>query len=71
MVKTLIDYMSDNDYARYNELLEMAAKAKAEAPKAPRASKGPMTFEQKKKMAEARLAKAKEKLDALLAAQIG
>lgn len=65
MAKQLIDYINDNDYARYNELLAMAAEAKKNAPKAPR---GPMTIEQKRKMAEARLAKAQAKLEELLAA---
>ena len=65
MAKQLIDYINDNDYARYNELLAMATEAKKNAPKAPR---GPMTIEQKRKMAEARLAKAQAKLDELLAA---
>lgn len=66
MTKHLVDYISDVDYDRYNELLAMATEAKANAPKAPR---GPMTIEQKRKMAEARLAKAQAKLEALLAAQ--
>lgn len=65
MAKQLIDYISDNDYDRYNELLAKATEAKKNAPKAPR---GPMTIEQKRKMAEARLAKAQAKLEELLAA---
>lgn len=65
MAKQLIDYINDNDYDRYNELLAKAAEAKKNAPKAPR---GPMTIEQKRKMAEARLAKAQAKLEELLAA---
>ena len=36
MAKQLIDYINDNDYARYNELLAMATEAKKNAPKAPR-----------------------------------
>lgn len=67
MTRTLIDYMSEADYARYNELLSMAEEAKAAAPKAPRAARKPMTVEQKRKMAEGRLAKAQAALDALLA----
>lgn len=67
--KTIVDFILDEDYARYNELLNMAEEAKAKAPKAERKPRGPMTQEQKIKMADARLAKAKAALDALLAAQ--
>lgn len=67
--KTIVDYILDEDYARYQELLDLAAKAKEAAPKAPRAPRGPMTLEQKKKMAEGRLAKAQAILDKLLAEQ--
>lgn len=63
----IVDFISEEDYPRYNELLDKAAKAKAEAPKKPRAPRGPMTDEQKKKALESRLAKAKEALDKLLA----
>ena len=69
MAKSLIDFILPEDYDRYNELLGMAEEAKKTAPKAPRAARGPMTAEQKKKMAEGRLAKAQAALDALLAAQ--
>lgn len=68
MAKTLVDYITEEDYPRYNELLDMATAAKAAAPKAPREKK-PLTTETKAKMAEARLAKARAALDALLAAQ--
>lgn len=67
--KTLVDYMTDEDYARYNELITLAEEAKANAPKAERKPKGPMTAEQKRKAAETRLAKAQAALEALLAAQ--
>lgn len=67
--KTIVDYMSEEDYIRYNELISLAETAKANAPKAERKPRGPMTVEQKKKAAEARLAKAQAALDALLAAQ--
>ena len=67
--KTLVDYMTEEDYTRYNELISLAETAKANAPKAERKPRGPMTTEQKKKAAEARLAKAQAALDALLAAQ--
>ena len=69
MNKSLIDYMSQEDYDRYNEIIAMAEEAKANAPKAPRAPRAPMTKEQKCKMAQARLAKAQAALDALLAAE--
>ena len=69
MSKSLIDFILPEDYDRYNELLSMAEEAKANAPKAPRAARAPMTVEQKKKMAEGRLAKAQAALDALLASQ--
>lgn len=71
MAKCLIDFILPEDYDRYNELLNMAEEAKANAPKAARAPRKPMTVEQKKKMAEGRLAKAQAALDALLAAQNG
>ena len=67
--KTIVDYMTEEDYARYNELISLAETAKANAPKAERKPRGPMTGEQKVKAAEARLAKAQAALEALLAAQ--
>lgn len=69
MRKTLIDYISEADYPRYEELLNKAREAKANAPKAPRKSHGPLTNEQKAKMAMARAAKIQAQIDALLAAQ--
>ena len=69
MAKTLVDFILPEDYYRYNELLNMAQEAKANAPKKERAPRGPMTTEQKKKALENRLAKAQAKLDALLAAE--
>lgn len=69
MAKTLVDFILPEDYDRYNELLNMAQEAKANAPKKERAPRGPMTAEQKKKALENRLAKAQTKLDALLAAE--
>lgn len=69
MAKTLVDFIFPEDYDRYNELLNMAQEAKANAPKKERAPRGPMTAEQKKKALENRLAKAQAKLDALLAAE--
>lgn len=69
MSKPLIEYLSEEDYARYNELLDLAEQAKADAPKPERKPRGPLTTEQKMKAAEARLAKAQAALEALLAAQ--
>ena len=65
----IIDYMSEEDYARYNELIAKATELKAKAPKAPRAPRAPMTSEQKIKMAKGRLEAAKAKLEAMLAEQ--
>ena len=67
--KTIIDYMTEEDYKRYQEIITLAEEAKANAPKAERKPRGPMTTEQKIKAAEARMAKAQAALDALLAAQ--
>ena len=69
MAKTLVDYILPEDYDRYNQLLDMAQEAKANAPKKERAPRDPMTKEQKVKATENRLAKAQEKLAALLAAE--
>ena len=67
--KTLVDYIAEEDYARYTELLAMAEQAKANAPKAERKPRGPMTHEQKVKMAEKAKERAEAKLAALLAAE--
>lgn len=71
--KTIFDYMSEEDYARYNELLEKAntakAEAKANAPKTPRVKK-PQTAEQKAAAIQARMAKYQAQLDALLAGNV-
>lgn len=69
MAKSIVDFILDEDYARYNELLNLAEQAKANAPKPERKPRGPMTAEQKVKMAESRLAKAQAALEALLAAE--
>lgn len=70
MSKNLVDYILEEDYARYNELIEKAAEAKKNAPRK-KIERKPMTNEQKAKMTEGRLAKAKAQLEALLAAQNG
>lgn len=67
--KSLVDYISEEDYPRYQELLAKAETAKANAPKPERKPRGPMTQEQKIKMAEKAAAKAQAKLEALLAAE--
>lgn len=59
MAKTLIDYIREEDYARYNELLDMAEAAKEEYKKAHLTEKkprAPQTIEQKKEAAQAALA---------------
>lgn len=66
---SIVDFILEEDYARYNELLNIAEQNKANAPKPERKPRGPMTVEQKVKMANARLAKAQAALDALLAAE--
>lgn len=66
---SIVDFILEEDYARYNELLNIAEQNKANAPKPERKPRGPMTTEQKVKMANARLAKAQAALDALLAAE--
>lgn len=70
-MKSIFDYMTDEQYARYNEIIAIAEQAKANTPKQPRAPRAPMTLEQKQKAAENRLKAAQAKLDALLAAQNG
>jgi len=65
MSKQLVDFMSQEDYDRYNELLGIATTNKANAPKVVK-PRGPMSQEQKVKMAQARIAKAQAALDALL-----
>ena len=68
-MKPLVDYILEEDYARYLELLKMAADAKANAPKSERKKRGPMTTEQKIAAAKTRRDAAEEKLAALLAAE--
>ena len=69
MAKSIVDFILDEDYARYNELLNIAEQNKANAPRAPRAPRAPMTQEQKIKRAEKKMLDAQAALDALLAAQ--
>lgn len=65
--KSLVDYISEEDYPRYQELLNKAEQAKANAPKAERKPRGPMTQEQKVSAAKKAAERAQAKLDALLA----
>lgn len=68
--KSFIDMFTDEEYARYNELLAKAQENKANTPRAPR---GPLTEEQKAVRAEKRklaeISKAEKLLAALRAAQ--
>lgn len=66
---SVVDFIPEEKYERYNELLNMAEEAKKNAPKPERKPRGPMTVEQKKKLAEGRLAKAEAALEALIAAE--
>lgn len=66
---SVVDFIPEEKYERYNELLNMAEEAKKNAPKPERKPRGLMTVEQKKKLAEGRLAKAKAALEALIAAE--
>lgn len=66
--KTVIDCIPEDMYAKYNEILDAAAEAKAKAPKPKREGK-PMSKETKLKMAESRKKKIEEQIAKLLAAQ--
>ncbi len=66
--QSIVDFILEEDYARYNELIEKAAEAKKNAPRK-KVERKPMTNEQKAKMTAGRLAKAQAALEALLAAQ--
>lgn len=67
-MKSVIEYIPEDKYERYCQLVELANKRKAEAPKEKKA-RGPMTAEQKIKMQAARVKSAEEKLAKLLAEQ--
>lgn len=66
---SIIDYILPEDKAEYMAIIERAAEAKANAPKTPRAPRGPLTTEQKIAQTDKRLAKLQEKLAALRAGQ--
>lgn len=63
--KTVFDYMTDEEYARYTELQDKALAAKAAQPKV-RKERAPMTVEQKVAAAQKRLEAAQAKLNALM-----
>ena len=64
-----LNYLSEVDYARYQELLAMAVEAKANAPKPARAPRKPLTKEQKIAAQQKKLEKAQKLLDEMLAAK--
>lgn len=64
----VVDFILEEDYARYNEILTEAEAAREAAPKV-RKARAPMTQEQKLKAAQTRRDNAQAKLDALLAAE--
>ena len=64
--KTLVDYISEEDYPRYQELLEKAQEAKANAPKKPRTPRA-KTLDEQIAAAEKKQAEYAAKLEALLA----
>ena len=68
MAKTVIDFIDEGKYDRYTELMEKAAEAKKNAPKAPRTVK-PKTPEERRKLLLDKIAKAQVQLDALRAAE--
>ena len=68
MAKSLIDFITEEDYPRFNELLAIAENKK-NAPKPERKPRGPMTIEQKKALKMKAIEKAKAELEALMAAE--
>lgn len=65
----LVDFILEEDYARYQELVAKAIENKKNAPKPERKPRGPLTNEQKIKMMEGRKAKLEAQLAALMAGQ--
>ena len=63
--KTAVDYIAEDKFARYNELLSIFEERKKNAPKPERKPRAPMTNEQKVKMTRGRIEKLKAKLAAL------
>lgn len=68
MKLSIIDYILPEDLEVYNAIIERAAEAKSNAPRAPRAARGPLTPEQAIKRDENRLIKLMAKLEAAKAA---
>ena len=66
--KTVFDYMTDEEYARYTELQDKALAAKEAQPKV-RKERAPMTSEQKIAQAQKRIEAAQKKLAELMAMQ--
>lgn len=69
MAKSLIDFITEEDYPRFNELLAIAEENKKNAPKPERKPCGPLTIEQKKALKMKAIEKAKAELEALMAAE--
>lgn len=67
-MKSIVEFILEEDLPRYQELVALATEAKANAPKATHA---PLTTEQKIAAAKKRMEKAQAKLDALLAESLG
>ena len=67
-MKALVEYISEEDYPRYKELVDLAMQRKAEAPKE-RKPREPLTHEQKIARQERAVKAAEEKLAKLLAMQ--
>ena len=65
---SIVEFIPEADYERYNELLGIAEANKAAAPKVTKA-RAPMSAEQKLKAAQTRRDAAEAKLNALLAAE--
>ena len=69
MAKSLIDFITEEDYPRFNALLAIAEENKKNAPKPERKPRGPMSIEQKKALKMKAIEKAKAELEALMAAE--
>ena len=67
--KSIFDYMTNEEYERYNALVAKAAELTANAPKAPAKPRGPLTAEAKLKMAESKRDALMAKIQELMAAQ--
>lgn len=70
--KTVIDFLTDTEYARFNELLDIATLnqiAYKEAHKKEHKPRAPKTKEQKIAAKQANIAKLQAQLEAMLAAQ--